>query len=324
MLLLLLVLAAPPVASPPGGPLPVAPPVSRPAAAPLVSRPAAPAGSTPAAAPAGGVAGTPAPPPPGQITERNGWRRLRATVKGSMVGALTSSVPEDGSVVAAHFARIFMWDLDVRRDVDPGDELVVLWRRTPQGEIEVGAAAYTSGRLRRTLRAYRFTAPGDTWPSYWDETGQEVPRTLKASPLRSYEQITALLKDRPTHQGMDFKTPVGTPIHAPRAATVGRVDWKLRGNGHCLELRYDDGVVAKFLHLSATKVRPGARVAAGQVVALTGNTGRSTAPHLHYQLDRGGKTLDPIDYHGTTRRRLDARAAKAFAETRAALDALLR
>ena len=69
-------------------------------------------------------------------------------------------------------------------------------------------------------------------------------------------------------------------------------------------MRFDDGTVAKFLHLSAVKVRRGARVKAGEVIALTGNTGRSTAPHLHYQLERGPRTVDPVDYHGTLQRRL--------------------
>jgi murein DD-endopeptidase MepM/ murein hydrolase activator NlpD len=80
-------------------------------------------------------------------------------------------------------------------------------------------------------------------------------------------------------------------------------------------VRFEDGVAAKFLHLSAVKVATGARVSAGQVIALTGNTGHSTAPHLHYQLNRGQQTLDPVDYQGTVRRRLNGPAlAKLKAE----------
>jgi murein DD-endopeptidase MepM/ murein hydrolase activator NlpD len=190
--------------------------------------------------------------------------------------------------------------------------MAVVWRTNDAGEIEIGAARYVSQRLGRTLRAYRFRDAGDPTASYWDSDGVEVPRRLKAGPLRRYDQVTALLKDRPTHKGMDFKTAVGTEIHAPRAGVVGRVNWKLRGNGRCLEMRFDDGVVAKFLHLSAVKVRPGGRVAAGDLIALTGNTGRSTAPHLHYQLARGAKILDPVEYHGSTRRRLSGEALAAF------------
>ena len=245
----------------------------------------------------------PAPVPPATAT-CSGWRAVEVAVKGSIAASLGSALGQDGSQVAAHFARIFMWDVDLRKDVEPGDRLMLLWRRTEAGDVEIGAARYQSSRLGRTFRAHRFKATEDDFPSYWDPEGQEVARRLKASPLATYEQITALLKDRPTHRGMDFKAAVGTEVKAPRAGTITRANWKLRGNGNCLEMRFDDGTVAKFLHLSAIKARPGARVRVGEVIALTGNTGRSTAPHLHYQLERGPRTVDPVDYHGTLRRRL--------------------
>ena len=248
------------------------------------------------------------------------WSGASAPVRGSIAAGLAGVVPDDGGALAAHYARIFMWDLDLRHDVLSGDQMRVLWRQGADGQPEIAAAQYLSTHLQRTLRAYRFRGPGDGYASYWDEHGVEVPRRLKASPLRDYEQITALLKDRPTHQGMDFKTPVGTEVTAPKAATVSRLDWKRKGNGRCLELRYDDGVTAKFLHLSAIKVSAGARVRPGQVIALSGNTGHSTAPHLHYQLGRGAKILDPVDYHGTTRRRLSGPALTAFQAAVAALD----
>jgi len=249
---------------------------------------------------------------PTVVTTCGAWKRADVPVRGSMTAALVAAVGEDGSQVAAHFARIFMWDLDLRRDVVPGDQMTVLWRRTEADEIEIGSAHYTSQRLGRVLRAYRFRGPDDQYSSYWDAEGVEVARRLKASPLRDYQQITALLKDRPTHQGMDFKTPVGTPVYAPRAGMVSRVDWRLKGNGRCLELRFEDGVTAKFLHLSAVKVGRQSAVRAGQIVALTGNTGRSTAPHLHYQLNRGRRTLDPVNYHGSSRRRLGGAALDDF------------
>jgi murein DD-endopeptidase MepM/ murein hydrolase activator NlpD len=233
-------------------------------------------------------------------------------VKGSLAASLATELGKDGAELSAHLARIYMWDLDLRRDIVADDEVRLLWRTGEGGEVEIGAATYRSQRLGQVLRAYRYRPAGDESASYWDESGLERPRRLKNSPLLRYDQITALLKDRPTHQGMDFKTPVGTKVSAPHAGTVTRIDWKLRGNGHCIELRYDDGTLAKFLHLSAVKVGRGARVSPGQVIALTGNTGHSTAPHLHYQLNRGAHTLDPVDYHGVTRRRLAGRDLKGL------------
>jgi len=240
------------------------------------------------------------------------WKVAEVPMRGSMAAALVPALGPEGSQLAAHYARIFMWDLDLRRDPLAGDRMWMVWRTGPSGDPEIGAAQYASQKLGRILRANRFRGPDDAHASYWDGEGVEVARRLKNGPLRDYEQITALLKDRPTHQGMDFKTPVGTPIYAPRAGVVSRINWKLKGNGNCLEVRYEDGVVAKFLHLSAVKVAGQAPVRAGQVIALTGNTGRSTAPHLHYQLNRAAKTVDPIDYHGTARRRLGGKGLEAF------------
>jgi murein DD-endopeptidase len=112
---------------------------------------------------------------------------------------------------------------------------------------------------------------------------------------------------------------VGTEVRAPQAGTVTRLNWNVGANGDCVELRYADGVLAKFLHLQSVGVRVGERVAAGAVIAASGNTGHSTAPHLHYQLDRGERAIDPVDYHGTLRRKLAPEAKPALDEVVAAV-----
>ncbi len=218
---------------------------------------------------------------------------------------------EHADVVSAVYARLFFWDLDVRRDLQAGDEVKAVygWDGTL---ADIPAASYRSGKLGQTLQAYRYQASGDRFPSYWNAQGQEVGLRLKDSPIAEYEQVTALLKDRPSHRGMDFKTPVGTPIVSPRNGTVTRTNWNTKYNGGCVEVRYSDGVVAKFLHLDSTEVKAGQSVSKGTLLGLAGNTGRSTAPHLHYEMEKGGKVLDPVDYHGTFRRSLPQADMAAF------------
>jgi murein DD-endopeptidase len=251
------------------------------------------------------------------------WRVLHGKVEGSIARTFQLLAGEDADALSSVFTRLFVWDLDLRRDLQAGDALAVVWRPAADGLPEVAAATLHSQKFGRTITAYRWKAPADRYASYWDLDGQENPRRLVDSPLANYEQITSLLKDRPTHKGMDFKTPVGTEVTSPRAGTVTRSNWNWGANGNCIEIRYDDGVLAKFLHLSENHVNPGDRVAAGQVIALSGNTGHSTAPHLHYQLDRGDKTVDPIDYHGVTRRSLDAEQTAALGRDVEGLRALL-
>ena len=139
-----------------------------------------------------------------------------------------------------------------------------------------------------------------------------MPMQLKNTPIKDYQQVTSLVGDGRGHAGMDFKAPVGTEIASPLAGKVLRANWNWSGNGNCIEIEYADGTLAKFLHLSENKVKVGESVAAGQVIALSGNTGHSTAPHLHYQLNQGAKVLDPVAYHGTSRRQLDAASLGAF------------
>ncbi len=242
-------------------------------------------------------------PAPAAVAEGD-WIALGGPVNQSLARTFQGLAGADGDALVSVYTRLFVWDLDMRRDLLAGDSVAVVWRKAPDGLPEVAAGRLRSKKLGRVLEAYRWQAPGDQFASYWHLDGSEAPLRLKDGPLRNYEQITSLLKDRPTHKGMDFKTPVGTEVVSPKPGTVTRVNWNWGANGNCIEIRYEDGVLAKFLHLSENRVKEGDRVTAGQVVALSGNTGHSTAPHLHYQLDRGDKTVDPLDYHGTERRSL--------------------
>jgi murein DD-endopeptidase MepM/ murein hydrolase activator NlpD len=240
-----------------------------------------------------------------EVSAAEGWMTLGGTVEHSLARTFQRLAAKDGDALASVFSRLFVWDVDMRRHLQSGDAVALVWRMGSDGLPEVAAGSLRVGKQGRTLAAYRWQAPGDPYPSYWYLDGTEVPHRLKESPLAQYEQITSLLKDRPTHRGMDFKVPVGTEVMSPRAGVVTRANWNWAANGNCIEIRYDDGVLAKFLHLNENRADVGDRVNAGQVIALSGNTGRSTAPHLHYQLDQGEKALDPIDYHGSLRRQLD-------------------
>lgn len=262
-------------------------------------------------------------PAPAAVPIPDGWQLTRAEVRHSLARTMQGAAGEHGDALAAAYARLFVWELDLRRDLQVGDQVEVLWRPHPESVVEVLAARFHSRKLGRTLDAWKWQAPGEPFAVFWDSTGKGVERRLVGGPIQRYEQITSLLKDRPTHKGVDFKAPVGTEVSAPAAGQVTRTDWNWAANGNCVELQLDDGHLVKLLHLSETRVKPGQRVAKGEVVGLSGNTGRSTAPHLHYELHRGETVVDPMEYHKLERQQLTGATLEAFRVEQARMAAIL-
>jgi biotin carboxyl carrier protein len=94
------------------------------------------------------------------------------------------------------------------------------------------------------------------------------------------------------HLGLDFRASIGTPVHATNAGTV-ILARPLYFEGNCVMLDHGQGLLTIYMHLSEFKVKEGERVAAGQLIALSGGTGRSTGPHLHFAVRWRGEYLDP-------------------------------
>ena len=145
-----------------------------------------------------------------------------------------------------------------------------------------------------------------------------IEKKLKPPPIENYIQVTSLLHDRQRkHEGVDFKAPTGTPAYATTDGIVLRTNWKTRYNGYCIEIREKGGNnTFKYLHLSDVLVKKGDLVTAGDHIANSGNTGKSTAPHLHYQIqnEARGKVIDPLDYHETFYSVLEEDELKRFSE----------
>jgi murein DD-endopeptidase MepM/ murein hydrolase activator NlpD len=104
-----------------------------------------------------------------------------------------------------------------------------------------------------------------------------------------------MLGMRRLHAGVDLGTPVGTPVRAVAAGIVRRASSD-GVNGSIVVLDHGRGVVTLYCHNDALLVHDGQRVQRGQVISHSGNTGRSTGPHLHYQLDLAGQAVDPLRY----------------------------
>ena len=99
------------------------------------------------------------------------------------------------------------------------------------------------------------------------------------------------------HKGVDWATPVGTTVLASSAGTVTRAGWG-SGYGYCVYIQHPDGRSTRYGHLSKVLVKAGQTVSQGQKIALSGNTGVSTGPHLHFEILVGGGQVKSFLFHG--------------------------
>ena len=159
------------------------------------------------------------------------------------------------------------------------------------GEYENTASLTENGPGEAGSGLFSYThacTPGAEPPLWVNPIAGEIssPAGLRYSPVTGRRQF---------HDGIDIAAPVGTPVVAPRDGTVLAV-----GNsasfGRYLRMAHPGGYVSFMAHLHRVTVRVGDTVSQGEQVAYSGNTGRSTGPHLHYSLFRDGQFVDPINY----------------------------
>ena len=289
-----------------GSSMVVTPPSRAPSAAPALGRDEAPNGPNKAAL-----------PPKNEVF-------LRAEVRSTLEAAVIKGAgAEVGPALSQVLKRALVWWVNPRTDLWKGDQVEAVYETRADAEPVVHAVWFHSTKLDRDFSAVYFKPRGAAHSRWYQPDGSELELALENSPILEYEQITALLRDGRGHRGVDFKAPVGTPIYAPFAGTVQRVNWSRRANGNCVDIETRGGRRIFLLHLDRVDatIRPGVRVRAGQQIGLSGNTGRSTAPHLHYQMQQGprGRVLDPFRVHETHRRKLSEAQAKHMRARMAAL-----
>ncbi|MFT3753219.1 MAG: M23 family metallopeptidase [Paludibacter sp.] len=109
-------------------------------------------------------------------------------------------------------------------------------------------------------------------------------------------RIDPVYHTRRFHAGMDFTAPTGTPIYATANGTIMSAGWK-QGYGNCVEINHGYGYVTLYGHMSAIKTNAGKAVKRGEVIGLVGSTGKSTGPHLHYEVHLRGQIMNPANYY---------------------------
>ena len=219
--------------------------------------------------------------------------------------------------VVQQYLRALAEQVDLDRAIASSDEfdLIVSYKRAATGEVEVGDLLYAGiirdGAPRTQLM--RWGRDGQ----FYEASGVGEQRTGLLAPVPG--RITSnygmrrhpILGYRRMHKGMDFRAPHGTPIYAVTDGTV-QTAGRNGGHGNYIKLNHGNGLATGYSHMSRLAVSSGQRVRRGQVIGYSGSTGLSTGPHLHYEMFRNGRNIDPASVQFVNRAQLSGRELESF------------
>jgi murein DD-endopeptidase MepM/ murein hydrolase activator NlpD len=241
---------------------------------------------------------------------------------------LRNNVPK---AVIEDLVRIYSYDVDFERKVQPGDNFDVLYSNDESGEgaNEVRYAEFTVGG--DTKKYYRFQTPDDGAYDYYDEDGvsdkkflvrKPVPTGIETSPFGW--RTHPLLHISELHTGVDWGAPYGTPIFAAGNGEIEEIGLK-GGYGKYVRIRHANGYETAYGHMTAFArgLQVGSRVRQGQVVGFVGSSGLSTGSHVHFEIIVNGRFVDPMRVKLPRGRVLDGDSLANFEKDRTQLDAVL-
>ncbi len=244
--------------------------------------------------------------------------------------ALRNKVPP---AVIEDMVRIYSYDVDFQRKVQPGDSFDVFFAGEDEGSTteknEVLFASLTVGG--ETKKYYRFQTPDDSVVDYYDETGKSAKKFLVRKPVNNAIMRSGFGSRRhpilgyvKMHTGVDWATPYGTPIFASGNGVVEVAGWE-GGYGKYVKLKHNNGYETAYGHMSAFAkgLEPGKRVRQGQVIGFVGSTGQSTGAHVHYEILVNGRFVDPMRIKLPRGRSLDGPMIAGFEKERDRLDTMM-
>jgi murein DD-endopeptidase MepM/ murein hydrolase activator NlpD len=245
--------------------------------------------------------------------------------------ALRNKVPAG---VIEDMIRIYSYDVDFQRKVQPGDSFDVFFAGEDEGvttteKTEVLFASLTVGG--ETKKYYRFQTPDDAVVDYYDETGKSAKKFLVRKPVNNAIMRSGFGSRRhpilgyvKMHTGVDWATAYGTPIFASGNGVVETAGWE-GGYGKYVKLKHNNGYETAYGHMSAFAkgLEVGKRVRQGQVIGFVGSTGQSTGAHVHYEILVNGRFVDPMRIKLPRGRSLDGPLMASFEKERDRLDAMM-
>lgn len=233
--------------------------------------------------------------------------------------------------ILAEVYDLLAFEMDFERDVRAGQKFSVVYEENYRdGEkVDNGSVVVVSfDALRGNVKMYRFRK-SDKTVGYYDPNGNGAIKSLKRTPINNAKVTSSFSTRRKhpvlgftrAHKGVDFRAPTGTPIPSAGAGRVVARGFN-RGHGNFVRIRHNGSFETLYAHMSkfAKNVKVGTVVKQGQIIGYSGSTGLSTGPHLHYEIIKDGKHVNPMTVKLPAINNLDAENKKKFLEYRKTLD----
>ncbi len=257
-----------------------------------------------------------------------------------VAGAITDSIYSAALAQGARdqqvvdFASIFAYDIDFQRDPRAGDEFEIFYetfadeRGNPIRNGDVVFASYRGQALNKNF--YRFTTSDDSVTDFFDDNGESATKFLMKTPINGARLSShfgnrrhPVLGYNKLHKGTDFAAPRGTPIYAAGNGVIERAG-PFSTYGNYIRIRHANGYQTAYAHMKgfARGMRKGRRVRQGEIIGYVGTTGRSTGPHLHYEVHVNGRPVNAMRLKLPTGRKLQGEQLEAFLAEKARIDAL--
>jgi len=226
--------------------------------------------------------------------------------------------------VTLNLIKMFSYDVDFQREIQTGDSFEVYFEQftdTNGRPLKTGRIQWASMTLSGDMISlYRFKTKDDGFTDYYNSKGQSVRKTLMRTPVdgarltsRFGKRKHPVLGYTKMHRGADFGAPRGTPV---MAAGNGTIEYAGRNGsfGNYVRIRHNSDYKTAYAHMRniAKKIRKGSRVKQGQIIGYVGTSGRSTGNHLHYEVLKSGKQINPLSVKLPAGRKLKGKALAAF------------
>jgi len=204
--------------------------------------------------------------------------------------------------IIIEFARIYGFQVDFQRDIRKNDTFQIMYEifEDDNGKIfEIGNILFADLKLRGQNNAfYYFKKKGVE--GHYDHNGKSVKKALMKTPINGARLSSSFgMRKHPIdgynkmHRGTDFAAPMGTPIMASGDGVIIKADW-CGGGGKCVKIKHNSTYSTIYAHMLkfASGIKKNIRVKQGQTIGFVGSTGKSTGPHLHYEVIKNGKKIN--------------------------------